>query len=99
MSEGPRRGVSPADTDKPAEGEFPDSPEIAVASYYRYPGDSEWWMFHDGTTWVGDPVRLPWYKKPVSWSVGRAPRWAHVVMLGVMALVAATKLLFDFPPG
>ena len=85
--------------EKPAEGELPPSPETAVVSYYRYHNDSDWWMFHDGTKWVGDPVRLPWYKKPVTWSVGRAPRWAHVAILSIMGLVLLTKVFFDFPPG
>jgi TolB-like protein len=57
MSEGARRGSSWATAGKPAEGEHPDSPKIAVASFYRYTGDSEWWMFHDGRRHAG----LAWW--------------------------------------
>jgi hypothetical protein len=94
LKEWPRE-LSPQ-TPRPRDGDVPSSPAQAVASYYRYPGDSEWWLYHDGTTWVGEPKVLPWYRKPVAWAVGRAPRWTFLVVFGLSAIGFATKVAIDF---
>lgn len=67
---------------------LPEVPDKPVAGYYRCPGPDGFWTFYNGERWVGDPVRLPWYRHPVPFMRGRPPVWAAAGFAIVAAVVA-----------
>jgi hypothetical protein len=60
---------------------LPATPEKPVAGYYRCPSPEPRWMYYDGRSWVGEPVALPWYRRPMAGVRGRPPWGALIVFL------------------
>lgn len=80
--------------DKRNEIPWPPTPASPVRSYYRCaPPYDHFWAYYNGETWVGDPVRLPWYRVPVPWARGRAPRWAVLATFGAAGVVVVLSLI------
>jgi|GEM_PF-5755195 len=67
--------------------ELPATPKKAVAGYYRMTSPANEWIFYDGSGWVGEPRKLPWFRHPVNIAVGRAPVWVHLFLLGLLVAI------------
>lgn len=76
----------------------PPTPNKPYPGYYRFlPPDDDLWLYYDGSTWIGDPVQLPWWKMPMEWAVGRTTRGQALVTLGLMGLMVGLYYLFGQP--
>lgn len=73
----------------------PPTPDAPVPSYYQYPEpNAEFWLRYNGETWVGEPVILAWYRRPMSWARGRAPVWSMLAILALIAIGVLVNLLW-----
>ena len=72
---------------------LPPTPDQPVPSYYKYPEpNGQYWLYYNGETWVGEPVALAWWLRPLSWARGRAPAWT--VLATVALCVACVAVYF-----
>jgi hypothetical protein len=51
-------------------------------------------MYYDGETWVGEARELPWWRKPVDWAFGRAPRGSFAIIGILIVVVCVVNIIF-----